>query len=104
MLMNLKKLSLSQNIMFIAVYGFEITSNKEDMPTRNRDMVDIVDHLLVPGWDAYKYIPFIHLLPSWLPGGRFPLLHQTLRETVENGADKPWNTFMENMVSSIPMD
>ncbi|KAF5336745.1 hypothetical protein D9758_016281 [Tetrapyrgos nigripes] len=55
---------------------------------------------IIPGWDGYKYIPFIHLLPSWFPwGDRLIATIHALGEIVREGASKPWDAVREKIKS-----
>ncbi|KAF5353588.1 hypothetical protein D9758_013797 [Tetrapyrgos nigripes] len=92
--------TLSQNIMFLSIYGLDISSNEEEMPTRNREAIDTFENSIIPGWDGYKYIPFIHLLPSWFPwGGRLIATIHALGEIAREGASKPWDAVREKIKS-----
>ncbi|THU99673.1 cytochrome P450 [Dendrothele bispora CBS 962.96] len=84
--------TLSQVIMLDSVYGVEISSNKGDMPQHARDLVELNDSLFIPGWGAFKSIPFIHLLPSWFPGGRHRVTHEKLSKVMEVVAENLWGT------------
>jgi hypothetical protein len=84
--------------MFNAVYGLDVASNKEDMPHHAREVLDVNDLLFVPGWDAIKYIPFIHRLPSWLPGGHVKVLHKKIAQVLSELGAGPFNATLELMV------
>ncbi|KAF5317476.1 hypothetical protein D9758_018784 [Tetrapyrgos nigripes] len=83
--------------MFLSVYGLEIASSEEDMPARNRKVIELLDFSMIAGWSAFKKIPFIHLLPSWLPGGQLVADHLAFHEVFQEGADRPWNALMEDL-------
>ncbi|THU99692.1 cytochrome P450, partial [Dendrothele bispora CBS 962.96] len=93
--------TLSQVIMFDSVYGLEISNNKEDMPQHARDLVDLNDSLLLPGWDAFKSIPFIHLFPSWFPGGHHRIAHENLSKIIEAVTEGLWGQFIKAIVSFV---
>jgi len=87
--------------MFNAIYGLDIATNKEDMSQHARDIIDLNDFLFLPGWDAFKYIPFIHMLPSWLPGGQYRVAHEKIDETLGVTIEGPWLQTLSAMVSSL---
>ncbi|KAK7434380.1 cytochrome p450 [Stygiomarasmius scandens] len=91
--------TLSQTIMFNAVYGLDISTNKESMPQHARELVEINDWVLIPGWDGFKYLPFVHLLPSWFPGGQFRASHLGIRKAIDEIVEGPWNMTMNAMKS-----
>ncbi|KAF5365058.1 hypothetical protein D9758_010965 [Tetrapyrgos nigripes] len=92
--------TLSQKIMFLSIYGLDISSNREEMPAQNREVVESADNGIIPGWDGYKYIPFIHLLPSWFPwGGLLIATMHALGEITREGASKPWDAVREKIKS-----
>ncbi|THU95211.1 cytochrome P450 [Dendrothele bispora CBS 962.96] len=90
---------LSQIVMFDSVYGLEITTNKEGMSQHARDIIDLNDLLFLPGWDAFKAIPFLDLLPSWFPGGHIRAAHEMVGETFRAAAEGPWGQTMDAMKS-----
>ncbi|KAK7438217.1 hypothetical protein VKT23_018148 [Stygiomarasmius scandens] len=73
--------------MFVVVYGLEISSNKDDLPHQARETIEQNDALLIPGWDAFKTIPFIHKLPSWCPGGQIRVSHEAFAVVVDQLAE-----------------
>ncbi|THU91995.1 cytochrome P450 [Dendrothele bispora CBS 962.96] len=89
--------TFAHQAIFSAVYGLEIETNKDDMAKNGQEVVERTETPLIPGCDAYKYIPFIHLLPSWFPGGHIKVAHQTLRGVFEEVFERPWNLMMEAM-------
>ncbi|THU87630.1 cytochrome P450 [Dendrothele bispora CBS 962.96] len=91
--------TLSQIIMFDSLYGLEISTNKDDVSRRARDIVDLNDLLFIPGWEAFKSIPFIDLLPSWLPGGQYRMAHEIIGETFRVAAEGPWQQTLSAMES-----
>ncbi|THU98569.1 cytochrome P450 [Dendrothele bispora CBS 962.96] len=91
--------TLSQVIMFDSVYGLEISSSKEDLPQYARDSIELNDSLLLPGWAAIKSIPFIHLLPSWFPGGKLRIMHENIHEAFSETAEGPWVQTLNAMES-----
>ncbi|KAF5365078.1 hypothetical protein D9758_010984 [Tetrapyrgos nigripes] len=92
--------TLSQKVMFLSLYGLDISSNKEEMPARNREFVEFFDNGIIPGWDGWKSIPFIHLLPSWFPwGGRLIAALHAQGEITGEGASKPWDAVQEKIKS-----
>jgi len=91
----------AHQVIFSAVYGLEIANNKDDMAKNGQEVVDRTELPLIPGCDAYKYLPFLHLLPTWFPGGHFRASHQLLRGVFEEVFERPWNLMMEAMVGSL---
>ncbi|KAF5366390.1 hypothetical protein D9758_009773 [Tetrapyrgos nigripes] len=93
--------TVSQKIMFAAIYDLEISSNKEEMPVHNREMIDfnVSSNSFIPGWDGFKYIPFIQHFPSWFPNGQLIAAHRTLGQVTEDGVNKPWDAVQEKMKS-----
>ncbi|KAF5366399.1 hypothetical protein D9758_009753 [Tetrapyrgos nigripes] len=93
--------SVSQKIMFAAIYGIEISSNKEDMPASNREIfdLDVGGNTIIPGWDGFKYIPFIQHFPSWFPNGQLVAAHRALGQMTETGVNQPWNAVQEKIKS-----
>ncbi|THU99695.1 cytochrome P450, partial [Dendrothele bispora CBS 962.96] len=89
--------TLSQVIMYDSVYSLEISSNKENMPQHARDMAELFESFMIPGWDAFKSIPFIHLFPSWFPGGYHRINHEMLGKMVETFAEDLWQQTMKAM-------
>ncbi|KAF5338689.1 hypothetical protein D9758_017575 [Tetrapyrgos nigripes] len=65
------------------------------MPARNRKVIELLDFSMIAGWNAFKYIPFIHLLPPWLPG--LVADHLAFHDVFQEGVDRPWNTLMEDL-------
>ena len=86
--------------MFDSVYGLEI-STKEDKSQHAREIVDLTNSIFIPGWDAVKSIPFIHLFPSWFPGGRLRIFHERLREVFDATVEDSWAQSMKAMVSYV---
>ncbi|KAF5360076.1 hypothetical protein D9758_007556 [Tetrapyrgos nigripes] len=91
--------TLSQKIMFLSIYGLDISNNKEDMPARTRETVESVDDRIIPGLDGYKYIPFFHLLPSWFPGGRHIAAVHAVGEIISEAANNPWDAVQQQIKS-----
>ncbi|KAF5365306.1 hypothetical protein D9758_005453 [Tetrapyrgos nigripes] len=92
--------TVSQKIMFEAIYGLEISSNREEMPANNRELIDIdvgSDSIFTPGWDGFKYIPFIQYLPSWFPNGQLIAAHHVLGKMTQDGVNKPWDAVQEKI-------
>ena len=85
--------------MFVVVYGLEISSNKDDLPHQARDTIEQNDALLIPGWDAFKTIPFIHRLPSWCPGGQIRVSHEAFAVVVDQLAEGSFQLTANAMVS-----
>jgi len=55
-------ISLSEAIAITSVYGLNITTNKEDLPQAAKEVLKIADSILLPDYDTWKTIPFVHLL------------------------------------------
>ncbi|KAF5367770.1 hypothetical protein D9758_009822 [Tetrapyrgos nigripes] len=92
--------SLSQKIMFNTLYDLDLASSKEDMPRHAREVLDSNDLLFVPGWDAIKYIPFIHRFPSWFPGGHLKVLHKQIAQVLGELGAAPFNATLGLMKSN----
>ncbi|THV03100.1 cytochrome P450 [Dendrothele bispora CBS 962.96] len=91
--------ALSQGVMFDSVYGLEIYNNKEEMPTHARDVVDLSELILLPGWDAFKSIPFIRFFPSWLPGSHQWITYKKMGAAIQATKEDPWGQTMKAMKS-----
>ncbi|THU87628.1 cytochrome P450 [Dendrothele bispora CBS 962.96] len=89
--------TLSQIVMFDSVYGLEISTNKDDMSQHARDIIELNDLQFIPGWEAFKGIPFIDLLPSWFPGGHYRIAHEMLAEVFKAAAEGPWGQTLKAM-------
>ncbi|KAF5365293.1 hypothetical protein D9758_005475 [Tetrapyrgos nigripes] len=92
--------TVSQKIMFEAIYGLEISSNRDEMPTNSRETLDVdvgAGSIITPGWDGFKYIPFIQYLPSWFPNGQLIAAHRVLGQMTQDGANKPWDAVQEKI-------
>jgi len=81
--------------MYKAVYDVDISTNKDKMAQHDREMVEAADLLMIPGSSGYKFIPFLHWLPS------LNTSHLMLRQGLEAMSEVPWNLAMEDMVSSL---
>ncbi|KAK7443991.1 cytochrome p450 [Stygiomarasmius scandens] len=57
--------TLSESVVVSIVYGLDIISNKEELPQAAKEAVDAVDLMLLPGYDTWKTIPFVHLLTKF---------------------------------------
>ncbi|KAK7466159.1 hypothetical protein VKT23_004882 [Stygiomarasmius scandens] len=91
--------TLAHRVIFSAVYGLDITTNKDDMAKNGRDVVEMTETPLIPGWDAFKYVPLLHLLPTWFPGGHFRASHKKLRGIFDEVFERPWSLMMDAMKS-----
>ncbi|KAK7448456.1 cytochrome p450 [Stygiomarasmius scandens] len=91
--------TLSQKIMFNAVYGLDISSNKDDLPHHARELLENIESVLIPGWDAFKYLPCIDLLPSWLPGGKWRVSYQVFQQEFKKLCEGPWALMMNSINS-----
>jgi len=89
--------------MFKTVYGLDIATSKEDMPHNAREAADYSDSMLIPGWNAFKWIPFVHLIPSWVPklGTHGSALSKRVMWTLDELAYRPWKLTMDIMVRNF---
>jgi hypothetical protein len=92
--------SLSQKIMWNAVYGLDIISNTEDLPQEARDLLDITEVALTPGLHAYKHIPGFYILSSWIPGLGLRSFHRKIGTMIESLVEGPWEMALSKMVST----
>ncbi|KAK7439560.1 cytochrome p450 [Stygiomarasmius scandens] len=80
--------------MYKAVYDLDISTNEDKMAQHDREMVEAADRLMIPGSSGYKFIPFLHWLPS------LNTSHLMLRQGLEAMSEVPWNLAMEDMNSN----
>jgi len=95
--------SLSQKIMFVVVYGFEIATNKDDLPDKARNIQEMNEMLMVPCWDAFKNIPLVHRLPSWIPGGQIRAHHEISAQVFDQLAESSFEMTMNAMVGLVSL-
>ncbi|KAK7448457.1 cytochrome p450 [Stygiomarasmius scandens] len=91
--------TLSQKIMFDALYGLDISSSKDDVPHHAREMLELTESILIPGWDAFKYLPLIDSLPSWFPGGQLRTSYQIIQQEFRKLCEGPWSLMMNDINS-----
>ncbi|KAK7449278.1 cytochrome p450 [Stygiomarasmius scandens] len=85
--------TLSQKIMFKALYGLEISTNKDSIPESAREVIDAMEDFMMPGRDGLKSSPFHRLFPSLKKS--VPVVQQQIDQTVEG----PWDLMMDALKS-----
>ncbi|THU79537.1 cytochrome P450 [Dendrothele bispora CBS 962.96] len=88
-----KLLDLSESIMITIIYGLNIVSNNEDLPQAAKSAVDAGDYMLLPGYDTWKTIPFVHILAKL---GFFPL-QRSIRPIITAIKEGPFQEAMKAM-------
>ncbi|KAK7438218.1 hypothetical protein VKT23_018149 [Stygiomarasmius scandens] len=83
--------------MFVVVYGVEIATNKDDLPDKARHILEMNEMLMIPGWDAFKNIPLVHRLPSWIPGGQIRVHHEMSSQVFDQLAESSFEMTMNAM-------
>ncbi|THU80496.1 cytochrome P450 [Dendrothele bispora CBS 962.96] len=92
-----KLLDLSESIMITIIYGLNIVSNNEDLPQAAKSAVDAGDYMLLPGYDTWKTIPFVHILAKL---GFFPL-QRSIRPIITAIKEGPFQEAMKAMVGTL---
>ena len=85
--------SLSQKIMFKAVYGLDISTNKDSIPESARELIESAESFMMPGRDGLKCSPLHHLFPS------LKAFHLRVQPHVKQTIEGPWSLMMNALVS-----
>ncbi|KAK7434917.1 cytochrome p450 [Stygiomarasmius scandens] len=94
-----KLLSVSQKIMFKALYGVNISTNKDPAAETAREAIHGLETIMMPGLDALKFSPLHHLFPSLKSGSSNAMIQ---REVAKDTFEGPWAMMMTALKGSDP--
>ncbi len=98
-------------LMTLSIVGatlLDLTYGARDKQTTERylrnaqDTANILAQMFLPGALLVQYLPFLHYLPSWLPGSGYKERLESWKETFHTALNVPFDDVKAAMVRCEP--
>lgn len=89
------------SLIFQIVYGRQVKSLDDEFVLLVEKALAGANECATPGANWVEFMPFLRMIPSWLPGGRTQRLIAEYKPAVESMVQSPFEAVKRRLVSQL---